>query len=155
MGGALPHKVILDCAAIKQSSDCAATFAAPPPPIAKNREGFQGLRSMRNRSILGVCEDFEYERNRRYGARAESVCTLCRVVRRKSPCKGINAEITSIFRYRTKKPDHSFRAVGRDINYFKVVKSYFSATFTFLTSQVEAIEVVEVYLYAIWIDLPT
>ena len=24
---------------------------------------FQGLRNARNRSILGVCEDFEYERN--------------------------------------------------------------------------------------------
>ena len=120
MGGALPHKVILDCAAIK---GCQARrhkavvrlrryFRRPPPPIAKNREGFQGLRSMRNRSILGVCEDFDYERNRRYGARAESVCTLCRVVRRKSPCKGINAEITSIFRYRTKKPDHSNEQSG-------------------------------------------
>ena len=27
------------------------------------REGFQGLRSVRNRSILDVCEDFEHKRN--------------------------------------------------------------------------------------------
>ena len=27
------------------------------------REEFQGLRSVRNRSILDVCEDFEHERN--------------------------------------------------------------------------------------------
>ena len=27
------------------------------------REGFQGLRSVRKRSILGVCEHFEHERN--------------------------------------------------------------------------------------------
>ena len=38
--------------------------------------------------------DFKHEYNRRYGARAKCVHTLCRAVRRKSPCKGINAEIT-------------------------------------------------------------
>ncbi|MBR7102336.1 MAG: hypothetical protein IKC92_01955, partial [Tidjanibacter sp.] len=61
------------------------------------------LRCPKNRSILGVCEDFEGERNAAIKPGAETACRLCRGGAVKSPRSGISVEITLLGSFTTKQ----------------------------------------------------